>query len=342
MTIELPVFRLGFGGFSPIQEQVLVEAVRKSAAAATQWLTSELPESDAWFMNGARVQVLGEQRVRVGAGTPGGKSVQLYLPDVDRPVAFSEPISTPQFQPSYTFDATAPGSMDTLLAKIDAWLAPLSAQFCLASHIVEHQTALGAGIFEVHLNGSVAAMVDLHGAIGVLPTLGPSDLDQTVWQRRAVMGTMPENFVRTDLSMLMWNYSLRSQRDLLPRHYRAGPLYFRRPPRVAQRLLKDSHLLIMRELAHEPTSFATLLKRTGLAEADLSHALATLYLVGTVTSNPKRAVLHQRPQRKADEHDTTHDLHSGLPSILDSVPPAIAHSAGPAPDLTAPAPLRIS
>lgn len=97
----------------------------------------------------------------------------------------------------------------------------------------------------------------------------------------------------------------------------------------------------MRELAHEPTSFHTLLKRTRLTETVLSETLAALYLVGTVTSNPKRALPHHRPQRGADDHEIN-DPHSGLPSMIDSVPPALHHNSGAAPDLTAPAPLRIS
>ena len=43
--------------------------------------------------------------------------------------------------------------MNRVLEKFDASLSPLTAQFCLASHIVEHQTALGSGVFEVSLNG---------------------------------------------------------------------------------------------------------------------------------------------------------------------------------------------
>lgn len=294
MTIELPVFLLGFGGFSPGQQQVFKD-VLQGASGPTQWLVSEMTGADAWWVNGARLQLIGERTVRVGAGSPTERSLQLYLPDIDRPIAFSHPISCPEYQPALTFDPGSQASMNRVLEKFDATLSPLTAQFCLASHIVEHQTALGSGVFDVSVNGSLIAVVDMKGEIGVLPNIGPADLEQSFWRRRAEALPIPHQFVRTSLSHLIWQYAVRTQRDILPRHYRTGPLYFRRPPRLPQRMLKDSHLLLMRELALEPMSFQALQQRTGLDETALSRALAALYFVGAVTANPKRAGINQRP-----------------------------------------------
>jgi hypothetical protein len=293
MTIELPVFLLGFGGFSPGQQQVFGDVLRE-ATGPTQWLASELAGADAWWVNGERVQLIGERTIRVGAGIPTERSLQLYLPDIDRPVAFSRPISCPDFQPALTFDPQERASMNAVLEKFDAALSPLTAQFCLASHIVEHQTALGTGIFDVSVNGSLVAVVDMKGDIGVLPNIGPADLEQSFWRRRAEALPIPPRFVRTSLSHLIWQYAVRTQRDILPRHYRNGLLYFRRPPRLPQRMLRDSHLLLMRELAMQPLAFDALMQRTGLGDAPLSRALAALYFVGAVTANPKRAGIHHR------------------------------------------------
>lgn len=87
----------------------------------------------------------------------------------------------------------------------------------------------------------------------------------------------------------MWQYAMRTRRDALPSHYRTSMLFFRRPPRLPQRVLKDSHLLLLRELAQSPGNFEELQQRTGLVEPLLARDLAALYLVGSITSNPKRA-----------------------------------------------------
>jgi hypothetical protein len=336
MTIELPVFLLGLGGFSPGQQRLFGD-VLQSASGPTQWVGSEMAGADAWWVNGARLQMIGEQTVRVGAGSPTERSLQLYMPDIDRPVAFSQPISCPEFQPALTFNPESHASMNRVLEKFDASLSALTAQFCLASHIVEHQTALGTGLFDVSVNGSLVAVVDMKGDIGVLPNVGPADLEQSFWRRRGDPLPIPQQFVRTSLSQLIWQYAVRTQRDILPRHYRAGSLYFRRPPRLPQRMLKDSHLLLLRELALEPMGFEALMQHTGMADAALSRALAALYFVGAVTANPKRAGVNHRGAR--GRADSAGEPHSGPPSDPQSVMPLPAPRRRRMLDFTAPAAL---
>ena len=50
--------------------------------------------------------------------------------------------------------------MKAMLRQFEAWLAPLTAQFCLAANIVEHQSALGSGKYELMLRSDVLAVVD--------------------------------------------------------------------------------------------------------------------------------------------------------------------------------------
>jgi hypothetical protein len=114
---------------------------------------------------------------------------------------------------------------------------------------------------------------------------------------------------------------------VLPKRYRTGELYFRRPPRLPQRLLSDAHLLLMRELSTSSGNFADLQQRTGMAAANLAKTLAALYLVGSITSNPKRATA-QRAATSRDDIEPSQGLqHSIVPSGLEgeSVP-------GPQPD----------
>jgi hypothetical protein len=339
MTLELPVFRLGLAGFSARQEAELTAVLASGAPGAMVWEPAHMADCDAWWVNGAKVQWLGNETVMVSAGHPAGRSLQLHLPEVERPVAYSMPLACVEFQPVCCFQAASRCSMDAVLGKFEAWLSPLAAQFCLASHIVEHETALGSGTFHVRLNGVLLAVVNIPGEIAVLPSAGPADFEEAVWSRQPPGIEVPENFMRTTVSQLMWQYAVRTQRDVLPRHYRTGVLYYRRPPRVPQREILDSHLLLMRELACAPATFEVLQQRSGLDPDQLARDLAALYFVGSITSNPKRAAVNQR-SRRGNETESLHGPHSSLPSALDSILPVGAvRKARIYRDLTAPAAL---
>ena len=341
MTLELPVFRLGLAGFSARQEAELTAVLASGAPGAMVWEPGQMAGCDAWWVNGARVQWLGDETVMVPAGNPAGRAFQFRLPEVERPVAFSMPLACVEFQPAYSFQAGSRRSMDAVLQKFEAWLSPLAAQFCLASHIVEHETALRSGTFHVRLNGALLAVVNMPGEIAVLPSASPADFEEAVWSRQNPGIEIPDDFVRTTLSQLMWQYAVRTQRDVLPRHYRTGVLYYRRPPRVPPLTVMDSHLLLMRELACAPANFETLQERCGLDPRQLARDLAALYFVGSITSNPKRAAISQRPRRE-DERASAQGPHSSLPSALDSVLPAHAVRKTPAfRDLTVPAALGL-
>jgi hypothetical protein len=335
MTIELPVLRLGLAGFSAEQQAQISAALPAAAPSAQAWAIGELGDADTWWVNGSRIRMPDEQTVIVAAGIPTGRSLQLHLPDIDRPVAFTLPFACTGLRPAYSLEIGSRSSMTAVLDKFESWLSPLTAQLCLASHIVEHQVALGTGVFELRLDGQLLAVVDMHGEVGVLPGAGPADFENANWHRCAT-GHVPEDLARATMSQLMWQYSLRTRRDLLPRHYRSGLLYFRRPPRVPNRLLRDSHLLLMRELAAGPASFLALQHATGLHPGRLAHDLAALYFVGSITSNPKRAAPYQAP-RRGDYGDV---VNSSVPSGLDSgLPGEGPHSLGSRSDLTAPAPM---
>ena len=338
MTIELPVLRLGAAGFSAPQRQELREALPRIAPGALVWELEDLAAADAWWINGVRAELRQDTLLQVPAADAAETTLQLQLPDIDRPFAFALPLGCPDLTPMYTFDSASPASMTAVLEKFELGLAPVLAQFCLASHIVEHEAALGGGIFDVRLDGRLLAVVNLRGEVGVLAGVGLADFENAEWSRRS-SPRIPEDMAPTSMSQLMWHYSLRTQRAILPRHYRTGPLYFRRPPRLPSRLLTDSHLLLMRELAGAPATFEALQQRCGLPPDQLARDLAALYFVGAITSNPKRATPAQASRRRSDA-DSASAPNSGLPSGVDSVLPADPpRGSASASDLTAPAPM---
>lgn len=331
MTLELPVLRLGLAGFTAEQQQAIEAMLAEGIGDAMVWEIAEFEVADAWWINGLRTQVLGNDRIRIGPGIPSGRSIQLQMPDIDRPLAFARPLPL-GFQPLCSFDLASDASMRAVLQQFEAWLAPFVAQYSLASNIVEHQSALGSGTFDLHTNAGLLAIVDMQGEAAVRATATPADFEEAFWKPSA-KHDVPEDFARTSLAQLMWQYVVRTQRDVLPRHYRTGLLYFRRAPtHLRQSLLKDSHLLIMRELMLAPATFEDLQQRCGFSERRLARELAALYFVGSITSNPKRAARSMPRDSGRDSTSTQSHLDSEVPSELPARKPA-------ATDLTAPAPL---
>jgi hypothetical protein len=337
VSYELPLLRIGLAGFSLEQQEKLGQMLPHASPAGLTWEFSRFGEADALLLYGGRTQLLSEATLRVASGVPAGRSVQIHLPDVDRPLAVTLPLPR-TFQPALTCDLDDRDSVSALLGRLEAWLRPLIAQFCLGSHILDQESALGQGVYNVTApSGTLIAVVNLRGDAAVLPTAAPADFDGAMWTPAPRDAVTPEHFSCTSLSQLMWQYALRTGREILPRRYRTQTLFFRRPPRLPQRLLRDSHLLLLRELALAPGTFAELQQRTGLVGAQLSRDLAALYLVGAVTSNPKRA--SQLSLRRSEGADSS--LHSQQPSQF---PPSALPDSDPQQrrrgrDFTAPVPL---
>jgi hypothetical protein len=341
MSLELPVLRVGLAGFSIEQQEALRQMLPHASPSGLHWEFGKVNEADVLWINGARSQLLADGTLRIASGVPGGRSVQVDLAGMDRPVAFAGPLPR-SFDPYLRFDAGQLASVSALIEKLELVLRPAIGQFCLASQILEQETALGSGVHHVTTEtGRLLAVVNLRGDVGVLPTASPLEFEDAMWTAMPLQaGVIPPGFARVSLSQLMWQYALRTGRDVLPRRYRTETLYFRRPPRLPQRLLRDSHLLLLRELAVEPGRFADLQQRTGLVGPQMAQDLAALYLVGSITSNAKRAA--RLPTRRwTDSPDSLRSQgHSGMPSGLGS-------ESGPQTlrprlqDRTAPAPLSL-
>ncbi|AEG92078.1 hypothetical protein [Ramlibacter tataouinensis] len=340
MTPELPVLRLGLAGFAEAAQERFQQLLGRLPGAAVRWEIVPLEEADAWWINGARTQQLADGTLRVASGAPGGRSLQLDLSGIDRPIAFGLPLAPRGLTPERSFDPESPPSVAAVLAQFETLLRPLSAQFLLASQILERETALGRGSHRVVASGRLLAIVNLQGDASVLATVRAADFEKSVWEPRPTSDEpLPRGFVRTTLSHLMWQYALRTGRDVLPARYRNCTLYFRRPPRLPQRLLLDSHLLLMRELAVEPATLEQLQRRTGLAPRLLERDLGALYLVGSVTSNARRVVWSPSSGRREGPD-------SGLPNGQDTQEGALdVQGVAPQwkpehpPDMTAPAPI---
>ena len=180
------------------------------------------------------------------------------------------------------------------------------------------------------------AVVDLKLGAAVMPGVTSKEFAEASWCIRdhgAV--SIPPNYPRASVSQVMWQYAQRTRRDLLPAHYRNQPLYFRRPPRLPQRQLKDAHLLVMRELvAHPAMNFNGLQHATGMGDEQLARVLSALYVVGSITSNPRRALASGGGAR-----DSVTPEQSVSFSVMDSSPRPPGLPGFAPNDLPAPLPL---
>ena len=338
MSIEVPVLRLGLAGCTEVQERQASEAAAAASSARARWELSAFADADAWWLEGSRTVLLPNEYLRVQPATASGRSVQLALADVDRPVAFSLPIAAPGFKPAVTFPLSDQGAAVRVLHQFSDWMKVMLSRFALASSITDNQPSLGSGSWEVLRGSELLAVVDLKLGAGVMPGITHQDLAEGSWCIRNLGAVViPGSYSRVSVSQLMWQYAQRTARDLLPPHYRTQALYFRRPPRLPQRQLKDAHLLIIRELAANPgMNFAGLQQATGLVAEPLSRVLSALYVVGAITSNPKRAAA-TGPQLPADA--TAGSTQGTFPSVLDSAPRPSDLPSRPVNDMTAPVPL---
>lgn len=286
-SLELPVLRFGLAGFSPEQERAIEAAA--AASRITRWTGGALAGADVWFINGQCAQHLGDGRIRVASRQAGGRSIQLQLAEARRPLAFAKPLPTGLAEAT-SFDAADPHSILEAIGVFEFTLAATAAQFLLAGQIVDHQEVLGAGTFELRARGQLIAVVDMQGEACVLPSARPANFEAGMWApvQRGRM-RVPANFARVNLGQMMWRYASRSARDLLPERYRKRRIFFRRPPRIDPVLVDEEHLLVMREVAFRPSTFEELKVRLGVADDLLARALAALYYVGSITTNPSRA-----------------------------------------------------
>lgn len=322
---ELPVLRLGLLGFSPAQ-MAMLETALVVLRTRLRWRVVALDEADAVCVNGSRVTPLADGRLEIAPSKPGGAPVRFDPADSDRPLSFTLPLA-PGVAAASTFDMASPPSTRAMLEKFEGWLRPVSVQFCLAARIVQARLDL-ATVYHVSVDGRLVAVVSRRSGVGVLPIADPFHLDKALWAKRpGPADEIPGHFVHVGLSQVLWQYAMRTARNLLPTYFRSGPIYWCRAPQLPQRLFGDSHLMIVRELVQAPTTFAELAQRTGLPDAVLSRDLAGLRIVGAVTHDRKQAlrVRMEAPARRA----------GAAPSPRRRSRPV----AAPGDDLTAPAPL---
>jgi len=306
---EQPVFSLGLAGFDAAG-RAAIEAALARSPAMPQWRIAPFGDADAWFANGPRCRASGDH-LRVAPGVPTELSVSLDVSSLDRPLAFATPLA-PEIQARYRFDAGSTGAIQGVLLQFDACLRLARAEFALGRQVVELGARLRHRIFHVSLRNRLLAVLDFRrGIAGLSPQLQPGDLRDAEWVARPEgAGAIPEHFVTRSTAQLAWTYAQRSPNDLLPSRYREQTIHYRGAPRVPLHLLRDSQLLLLKELVGRSASLAELGQRTSLAAARIERDLTCLYFASAITTTATKAAR----SRVVDAEDSGSSLaQSGLP-----------------------------
>jgi hypothetical protein len=319
-----PVLMLGLVGFTHEESRRIQSQLRLAPAiGGVQWRIGAFAGADAWLVNGARARLLAEDEVEVDSPPP-DSPVRFWLPEVDRPIAFSVPLGSREFEPACTFDAASDSSLYILLAKFSQWLRPRAMLLCVVDLLVRQAGEIRKSrVYHLMAENRLVGVVDLKREIGVLPEATLAELARAAWSPRPdAAAYIPENFSKGGTSELLWEFAGRTRRELLPARYRTGLVSLRRAPLVAQRLFTDVQLLVLRELSASPRTLAELCATARVPAADVVRALGAFYLVGSIRSPA-------RPLPAESRHDGGSSWPSWLSPLDETTAPAGLASGQP-------------
>ncbi|MBG9389954.1 hypothetical protein [Caenimonas aquaedulcis] len=328
---EQPILWLGMAGFSA-EQRALLQSRLVLPDGHARWRVCSFGEADAWWINGAKA-TMADGGLRVAGGAPTERPLKLHLGEVDRPVAFALPLASAGVDARCTFDPASEASIQGALAQCESWLWLTRAEFVLGRRIVRREPEARRGVYHVNLAGKLLAVIDFQqGRAAILPRAHPVDLWEAQWDKRPVGAhDLPESFIPSSPAQLAWAYVRRTDHDLLPPRYRADTIHYRRAPGVPLRWLRDSQLMLLRELSVQPATLATLRQLTGLAMTQIEHDLTCLYYAGAITTRAGKSAARDSARRDSEPNLSE----PGFESLLR----ADAH-VQQASDLTAPARLE--
>jgi hypothetical protein len=287
---EQPVLWLGMAGFPPAQRKALELSIGR-AAGLCRWRVASFGDADGWWVNGAKCSVTDDNRLKVAPGLPTEHTLRLELNEINRPLAFSQPLAPQNLEVLCVFDPQSDESVHGALVQFEKWLLPVRTRFVLGAMLLQRESDDRRGIYHLTHRGNLLAVLDFdQGLAAVSPRAKPPDLWEASWERRPpAAGMTPKGFTSCTITQLAWGYVRRTDRDMLPERYRTEMIYYRHVPRVPMRWLRDSQLLLLRELSAEPGNMQALRDRTSLSVEQVAHDLACLYYAGSVTTTPQTA-----------------------------------------------------
>jgi hypothetical protein len=326
-----PILRIGMYGFTN-GERAALEASLKRTAGLPIWRAGDFGNADAWLINGSKVRVLPDGSLRILAGLPMERALKLSLGDVDRPVAFALPLSLEGFETRCTtFDPSSRHSISEVLRTFDNVLSMVQAQFLLGATILQHGPSLRDSVYHVSYRDKLLAVLNFRtGKAGLSPRVELADLARALWNPRPPgAGDAPADFSSIRIRELAWTYAARSGFKVLPSAYLTRIIYYRQVPQVSLSWIRDSQLLLLRELLCEPATMDSLRQRTSFTYDQLEEDLTSLYYAGAITTTWAKANGPVTDRRDAERHssgsgmDSSWETDNAVPRHTDFTVPAL-------------------
>ena len=309
MTIEVPVLRLGLAGFTPRQQQAAERDAgrRRGERRAPAGSSARLRGGGRLVARRRPHAVLHGRTSTCGcsrACRPGARCRSRWPKSTGRwPSRCRSPrraSSRGDLRPRRTDSAAA------VLQPVRRLAADHARRSSPGLHIAEHQPSLGSGSWEVLRGSELLAVVDMQLA---KRRAGVGDAGRIRGGELGIRdhggALIPARLSRARaLSQLMWQYAQRTQRDLLPPHYRTGLLYFRRAAAAAAAAAEGrapaDHARTGR--SQPGTNFEGLQQRSGLGEraAGARTGRALLRGLDHVEPEARRAARHGGRDRGLD------------------------------------------
>ena len=118
---DLPLLQFGMIGFDRVQRQQIEGVAQVLPYLTANWRPSAVAQADAWLVCGERTRALPflstgcHGSLLILAGLPCERAVTLNLNQIDRPLAFSVPLNSPDTEPRFTFELGSPNSLKSVL-----------------------------------------------------------------------------------------------------------------------------------------------------------------------------------------------------------------------------------
>jgi hypothetical protein len=143
------------------------------------------------------------------------------------------------------------------------------------------------GLWHVRNGNALLAVVDFERLkVSIRGETHVVEFEHAEWIKRSEQAVAPPNFSHCSLEQMMWHYTRRTLRMLLPQRFTLHPVSLRRLPRLPLRLMGEQSLLIIAILRQQSLHLSELAARLGFSPEQASRLLASLYFAGTITTRP--------------------------------------------------------
>jgi hypothetical protein len=309
-ALEIPHLNLAVDGFSASQVATLTlwleeEAVKYTETADVVWALSSLHDADA---------VLHAFDV---SGTTDAVRPQKALPSVVLWHSLKE--QEDQAQSLHV----AKHYFLMALMELNGDVQESCVSYTLASLLVERHQARDpmSGLWHVHSKETLLAVVDFERLnIAIRRETHFLELENAAWVHRSEQAVAPPGFALQSIEQLMWHYTRRTQRMVLPRRYSKCPIHLRRLPRLPLALMGEQAFVAVALLRSKSMSLRELAACMVLPVPQVSKILATLHYASAITTRPRslwaRLKATCRPQASNPFGETTRVSSAGASPVL--------------------------